>query len=195
MKAPTRFLLPGLVVLTAAIAGAVLGCAAATEHSNMAPLTRAQAKLPAQDFTRPPEKPHDPADLIFHFDQLDYYYRSPGEFTHRLTGDQYGFQALSFIISETHPGGGPGLHVHDTEEAHVLLAGTALERRSKVRRRKAGLGIAQPVGESRGAAPLNAPTESRWRASLGSPDRAGARCGSLAPPCPAGGPWSIRPDT
>jgi len=125
MKAPTRFLLPGLVVLTAAIAGAVLGCAAATEHSNIAPLTRAQAKLPAEDFTRPPEKPHDPADLIFHFDQLDYYYRSPGEFTHRLTGDQYGFQALSFIISETHPGGGPGLHVHDTEEAHVLLAGTA----------------------------------------------------------------------
>jgi mannose-6-phosphate isomerase-like protein (cupin superfamily) len=54
--------------------------------------------------------------------------RVPGEFTHRLTGDEYGFESLSFIISETHPGGGPGLHVHDTEEAHVLLKGTAQYR-------------------------------------------------------------------
>lgn len=82
-------------------------------------------KLPGKDFTNPPRKPHDPTDLVFSFDQLDYYYRVPGEFTHRLTGDQYGFESLSFIISETHPGGGPGLHVHDTEEAHVLLEGTA----------------------------------------------------------------------
>lgn len=52
----------------------------------------------------------------------------PGEFTHRLTGDQYGFEALSFIITETHPGGGPGVHVHDTEEAHVLLEGSAQYR-------------------------------------------------------------------
>ena len=49
----------------------------------------------------------------------------PGEFTHRLTGDEYGFTSLSFIITETHPGGGPGLHVHDVEEAHILLEGTA----------------------------------------------------------------------
>lgn len=46
----------------------------------------------------------------------------------RLTGDQYGFESLSFIITETHPGGGPGLHVHDTEEAHVLLEGNAQYR-------------------------------------------------------------------
>ncbi|HEX7670694.1 MAG TPA: cupin domain-containing protein [Polyangiaceae bacterium] len=52
----------------------------------------------------------------------------PGEFTQRLTGDQYGFESLSFIISETHQGGGPGLHVHDVEEAHVLLEGTAQYR-------------------------------------------------------------------
>ena len=84
-----------------------------------------QDKLPDKDFTHPPDKPHDPAALFYTFDQLDYYYRVPGEFTHRLTGDQYGFESLSFIITETHPGGGPGLHVHDTEEAHVLLEGTA----------------------------------------------------------------------
>jgi mannose-6-phosphate isomerase-like protein (cupin superfamily) len=89
---------------------------------------REQEKLPDKDFTHPPEKLHDPAALFFKFDQLDYYYRVPGEFTHRLTGDQYGFEGLSFIISETHPGGGPGLHVHDTEEAHVLLEGSAQYR-------------------------------------------------------------------
>ncbi|HEX6088160.1 MAG TPA: cupin domain-containing protein [Thermoanaerobaculia bacterium] len=52
----------------------------------------------------------------------------PGEFTHRLTGDEYGFEKLSFIITETHAGGGPGLHVHDVEEAHILLEGTARYR-------------------------------------------------------------------
>jgi magnesium-transporting ATPase (P-type) len=59
------------------------------------------------------------------FDQLEHYYQLPGEYTHRLTGDKYGFETLSFIVTETHPGGGPGLHVHDTEEAHILLEGTA----------------------------------------------------------------------
>ena len=87
-----------------------------------------KASLPGENFTRPPEKPHDPAALVFTFDQMDYYYRVPGEFTHRLNGDEYGFDALSFIITETHPGGGPGLHVHDTEEAHVLLEGRAQYR-------------------------------------------------------------------
>jgi mannose-6-phosphate isomerase-like protein (cupin superfamily) len=87
-----------------------------------------KASLPCQAFTRPPVRPHDPTDLLFTFDQLDHWYRVPGEFTHRLDGDQYGFEALSFIISETHPGGGPGLHVHDTEEAHVLLQGSAQYR-------------------------------------------------------------------
>jgi mannose-6-phosphate isomerase-like protein (cupin superfamily) len=88
------------------------------------PPGNAQVKLPDKDFTHPPEKPHEPSDLIFKFDQLEQWYRVPGEFTYRLTGDQYGFDALSFIISETHPGGGPGFHTHDTEEAHVLLEGT-----------------------------------------------------------------------
>lgn len=85
---------------------------------------KAPEKLPDHAFTHPPEKPHDPAALLFTFDQLDHYYRVPGEFTHRLIGDQYGFEGLSFFISETHPGGGPGLHVHDTEEAHVLFEGS-----------------------------------------------------------------------
>jgi mannose-6-phosphate isomerase-like protein (cupin superfamily) len=92
------------------------------------PPPKLQQALPDKDFTHPPKLPHDPNGLVFTFDQMDHYYRVPGEFTHRLTGDQYGFEALSFIISETHPGGGPGLHVHDVEEAHVLLEGTVQYR-------------------------------------------------------------------
>jgi len=105
----------------------IFGSAAPQKQSGV-PRPPMQQKLPDKDFTHPPEKPHDPTDLFFSFDQLDHYYRVPGEFTYRLTGDQYGFESLSFIISETHPGGGPGLHVHDTEEAHVLLAGSAQYR-------------------------------------------------------------------
>ena len=109
------------------VAVVIFGSAASQKQSGVTQRP-AQQKLPDKDFTNPPEKPHDPADFIFHFDQLDHYYRVPGEFTHRLTGDQYGFESLSFIVSETHPGGGPGLHVHDTEEAHVLLQGSAQYR-------------------------------------------------------------------
>lgn len=115
----------GLLTCGAFIAVELLGCAApppTPTHSQTRPT------LPVADFTHPPERPHDPGALFFSFDQLEHYYRVPGEFTHRLTGDQYGFESLSFIISETHPGGGPGLHVHDTEEAHVLLHGSAQYR-------------------------------------------------------------------
>ena len=86
------------------------------------------APLPLEPFTHPPLRPHDTSAHYFSFDQLEHYYRIPGEFTHRLIGDQYGFEALSFIITETHPGGGPGLHVHDVEEAHVLLEGSVRYR-------------------------------------------------------------------
>jgi len=124
LKRPPRRFLIYLVVLT--ISAVVLfGSAATSQKQSGVPPPAAQEKLPDKEFTHPPEKLHDPTDLVFSFDQLDYYYRVPGEFTHRLNGDQYGFASLSFIISETHPGGGPGLHVHDTEEAHVLLEGTA----------------------------------------------------------------------
>jgi mannose-6-phosphate isomerase-like protein (cupin superfamily) len=84
-----------------------------------------EAGLPKNEFSNPPLKPHDPAAYSFKFDQLSHFYRKPGEFTYRLDGDQYGFESLSFIITETHAGAGPGLHVHDTEEAHVLLEGAA----------------------------------------------------------------------
>lgn len=108
-----------------AVAAGITLAATAQAHDGTA---KALPPLPCQPFTNAPEKPHDAGALSFGFDQLEYYYRVPGEFTHRLNGDQYGFETLSFIITETHPGGGPGLHVHDTEEAHVLFQGTAQYR-------------------------------------------------------------------
>ena len=41
-----------------------------------------------------------------------------------MFGEEYGFEALSIFITETHPNGGPRLHSHDVEEAHVLLEGS-----------------------------------------------------------------------
>lgn len=126
-----RFL---IVVAAIAISAIVIFSNAATSQRLNGVPPKAQQKLttkeklPDKEFTRAPEKPHDPTAFFFNFNQLEYYYRVPGEFTHRLTGDQYGFESLSFIISETHPSGGPGLHVHDTEEAHVLLEGNAQYR-------------------------------------------------------------------
>ena len=121
-----RFLIYFVVLTIAAIL--IFGGAVTSQKLKGVPPPAGQEKLPDKDFTRAPEKPHNPTDLVFNFDQLEYYYRVPGEFTHRLTGDQYGFESMSFIITQTHPGGGPGFHVHDTEEAHILLEGTAQYR-------------------------------------------------------------------
>jgi mannose-6-phosphate isomerase-like protein (cupin superfamily) len=129
IRVTTRGFLSVLIAIT--ISAIVIFSGAATSQKLNGTPGQAQEKLPAKEnlpdaeFTRSPEKPHNPNDYFFHFDQMEYNYRMPREFTHRLTGDQYGFESLSFIISETHAGGGPGLHVHDTEEAHVLLEGTA----------------------------------------------------------------------
>lgn len=90
--------------------------------------TAGPSASPCEPFTNPPQKPHDPADYSFSLEQLEHWYRVPGEFTYRLKGDQYGFESLSFIITDSMPGGGPGLHVHDSEEAHILLDGTAQYR-------------------------------------------------------------------
>lgn len=128
MNAATQRLLICAVVLTILVVVVIFGRASPQQKLSDVPMLTPQGKLPDKEFTHSPEKPHDPSAYFFNFDQLDYYYRLRGEFTHRLTGDEYGFESLSCIITETHPGGGPGLHVHDTEEAHVLLKGTAQYR-------------------------------------------------------------------
>jgi len=103
----------------------VFGISAAPEKSSGVTQPPGQNKLPGKNFDHPPEEPHSADEYFFKLGQLEHFYRTPGEFGHRLNGDQYGFEALSFIVTETHPNGGPALHVHDVEEAHVLLEGTA----------------------------------------------------------------------
>jgi mannose-6-phosphate isomerase-like protein (cupin superfamily) len=48
--------------------------------------------------------------------------RPGGVRLHRGRG-AFGFESLSFIITETQPSGGPPLHTHESEEAHILLEG------------------------------------------------------------------------
>ena len=51
---------------------------------------------------------------------LESFYDEPGERGWILEGDKHGLTATSAIITETAPGGGPPMHVHHTEEIHVL---------------------------------------------------------------------------
>ena len=80
--------------------------------------------LPLQSFDRPPEQPFDRSDYVIGFKQMGSFYDVPGEFGHYVDGEEYGFKSLSIIMSETRPNGGPPLHTHETEEAHVLFSGT-----------------------------------------------------------------------
>lgn len=46
-----------------------------------------------------------------------------GEWVYQMEGHEHDFKSLSFAITETEPGGGPPMHVHETEEAHILMSG------------------------------------------------------------------------
>jgi mannose-6-phosphate isomerase-like protein (cupin superfamily) len=92
-----------------------------SEYSTLANVATNQ--FPTEDYLREPEQPFQASDTLFRLDQLSSFYCAPGEFGHLLEGQRYGFGALTLIVTETHPGGGPPLHVHECEEAHILLEG------------------------------------------------------------------------
>lgn len=46
-----------------------------------------------------------------------------GETVYQAEGKNHGMSSMSFVITETQPGGGPPLHTHPVEEAHVVLSG------------------------------------------------------------------------
>lgn len=81
------------------------------------------APLPKEGYDRPPRLPFSSQDLFIQPDEMRTFYGPPGEFGYYMDGGDYGFTALSFIETETHPGGGPDLHRHDSEEAHILFSG------------------------------------------------------------------------
>ena len=114
--------------LVSVVALVVFGGTAPPQGAAQGTQTRGQETLPKADFDHPPQAAFSPDDYFFKLDQLEHFYRVPGEFGYRLMGENYGFEALSFIITETQPNSGPNLHVHDVEEAHVLLEGSAQYR-------------------------------------------------------------------
>lgn len=68
----------------------------------------------------------EPEPFSNHVTQLDRMERidaGEGELIHLLRGEERGFSGLSFILTETAPGGGPPIHRHTSEEAHVLFEG------------------------------------------------------------------------
>jgi mannose-6-phosphate isomerase-like protein (cupin superfamily) len=79
--------------------------------------------LPAKSYWNKPEAAFEPSDYVAHFRHMEAFYDAPGELGFIAEGERLGFESLSFIVTETQPSGGPPLHVHDTEEAHVLLEG------------------------------------------------------------------------
>ena len=56
--------------------------------------------------------------------EMSSFYDKPGEFGYAIHGEEYGFDRLSFVLTETQPNGGPPLHTHTVEEGHVVLSGT-----------------------------------------------------------------------
>ena len=68
----------------------------------------------------------DTSDYVIQLKHMQEFYDVPGEFGHIADGKDYGFKSLSFILTNTQPNGGPPLHVHESEEAHVLHEGQML---------------------------------------------------------------------
>ncbi len=64
------------------------------------------------------------SDYVIRLEAMTAIEAGKGERIHLLRGREHGFKRLSFILTETAPGGGPPLHTHESEEAHVLTAGT-----------------------------------------------------------------------
>ena len=81
--------------------------------------------LPAESYKlRPPAATPDENSYVYGLENLSSFYNHSGELGYVMRGQHYGFDSLSIIVTETHPGGGPPLHVHEIEEAHIVLAGT-----------------------------------------------------------------------
>jgi mannose-6-phosphate isomerase-like protein (cupin superfamily) len=60
------------------------------------------------------------ADYEIPMNALEAFYDEPGERGWILEGYKHGLTTTSVIVTETAPGGGPPLHLHHTEEIHVL---------------------------------------------------------------------------
>ncbi len=89
-------------------------------------MTSDKSTWPDSDYLRPPIVPFDTNDYVIQLQNMPSFYGNPGEFGYILEGSNYGFDSLSFILTNTQPNYGPRVHVHDHEEAHILLEGEVL---------------------------------------------------------------------
>ncbi len=78
---------------------------------------------PTESYVRPPKVPRSGSDYVVKLENMNSFYDVPGEAGYSMDGADHGFESLSFILTETHPHGGPPLHTHETEEAHVIYHG------------------------------------------------------------------------
>jgi mannose-6-phosphate isomerase-like protein (cupin superfamily) len=79
---------------------------------------------PDSSYWNKPIAPFDTNDYVVQLKHMQEFYDVPGEFGYMAEGKDYGFKSLSFILTNTHPHGGPPLHTHETEEAHILHEGS-----------------------------------------------------------------------
>lgn len=109
-------------IVIGCVAVCMAACGAREEETHFVKL--GPEPLPSESFERPPATAPQPGALLIYPENMTSFYDHPGEAGYFAFGDQYGFDSLSFVITETHPAGGPPLHTHSVEEAHVLLSGT-----------------------------------------------------------------------
>ena len=67
--------------------------------------------------------PESGSNYVIKLEEMSEIEAGKGEKIHLLRGSEHGFANLSFILTETAPGGGPPLHTHESEEAHILTSG------------------------------------------------------------------------
>ena len=79
--------------------------------------------LPLESYSRVPDVPFGRSDYVIKINQMGSFYDKPGEFGYAIHGEDYGFERLSFVLTETQPNGGPPLPTHTVEEGHVVLSG------------------------------------------------------------------------
>ncbi len=110
-------------LLTITALGVVLTVFAASTNEAREQRITAPRPLPPQSYSHPPEAPFDRSDYVIKINQMSSFYDKPGEFGYAIHGEEYGFDRLSFVLTETQPNGGPPLHTHTVEEGHVVMSG------------------------------------------------------------------------
>jgi quercetin dioxygenase-like cupin family protein len=81
---------------------------------------------PVSNYIHPPSSFYQPGTNGIYPENMTSFYVAPGEFGYFLDGKDFGFEALSFVLTNTQPGGGPPLHRHETEEAHIVTDGEVM---------------------------------------------------------------------